>query len=422
MDFGSSNSVLYGSIEIPTSHVSPYALDESVLIYEPMFEDILSSENRCMFNNVPITEKEEKILEEFMKYISEQCMQKNRWNSKKDTGWLYVMEPEFLRFLYSAKFDYKKALEWIFLNYQFRNSSMLPATLDDIEHELKEGYLYWFGRDKKFRPTLVADVFKLQRLSIEKLVRLIVFCFEFFLRYLHVGGKSENYNVLIDCDNRGIVNLPVQMIIQLTEIMHSKYRGRLNKLYLLDSPNLINLVMKPLRNVLPEGVLKKIVVLNENSKELLVSQYSAHQLQQKFGGTHPNLTRDYYPFHFFPNTTGNTPNCRLEDPSNDRGASSHIDSYAILKLPKSTLYGTCMVLNKKLCSYMYNADVNNPNESSVINSSDLSHKWLKNIGHYILSKETVKYLTTRMPQLRSEIESNVIQNKQDIERFINNIN
>ncbi|UKK03018.2 phosphoinositide binding protein [Theileria orientalis] len=422
MDFGSSYSVLYGSIEIPTSHVSPYALDESVLLYEPMFEDILSSENRYMFNNVPITEKEEKILEEFMRYISEECMLKNSWNSKKDIGWLYVMEPEFLRFLYSAKFDYKKALEWIFMNYQFRNSSMLPATLDDIEQELKDGYLYWFGRDKKCRPTLVADVFKLQGLSIEKLVRLIVFCFEFFLRYLHVGGKSENYNVLIDCDNRGIVNLPVQMIIQLTEIMHSKYRGRLNKLYLLDSPNLINMVMKPLRNVLPEGVLKKIVVLKENSKEVLLSQYSPHQLQQKFGGTHPNLTGDYYPFHFFPNTTENAPNSRVEDPAKDTGASSHINSYTILKLPKSTLYGTCMVLNKKLCSYMCNADVGDPSESSVLNSSNLSNKWLENISHYILSKETVKYLTTRVPQLRSEIESSLILNKQDIERFINNIN
>ncbi|BAM41660.1 phosphoinositide binding protein [Theileria orientalis strain Shintoku] len=422
MDFDGSHSVLYGSIEIPTSHVNPYALDESVLLYEPMFEDILSSENRYMFNNVPISENEEKILEEFMRYISEECMLKNRWNSKEDTEWLYVMEPEFLRFLYSAKFDYKKSLEWIFLNYQFRNSSMLPATLDDIEHELKEGYLYWFGRDKRCRPTLVADVFKLQSLSIEKLVKLIVFCFEFFLRYLHVGGKSENYNVLIDCDNKGIVNLPVQMIIQLTEIMHSKYRGRLNKLYLVDSPNLINMVIKPLRNVLPEGVLKKIVVLKDNSKEVLLSQYSAHQLQQKFGGTHPNLTRDYYPFHFFPNATENVPNGIVEDPASDRGSSSHINSYTILKLPKSILYGTCMVLNKNLCSYMCTPGVSNPSESNELNSSDASNKWLKNIRHYILSKETVKYLATKMPQLMSEIESSVIRNEQDLERFINNIN
>eukprot|EP00375_Theileria_parva_P001861 XP_764536.1 hypothetical protein [Theileria parva strain Muguga] len=388
METNSTHSILYGNIEIPTSHVNLYALDESVLLYEPTPDDVINGENRNIFNNVPITDHEEALVEDFMKFIANDHLLKDDSN-KEGLDWLYSMEPELLRFLYSSKFDFKKTLDHLFMNYKFRKSNMLPATLMDIEDELNQGCLYWFGRDKKCRPTLVADVFKLQDLPMEKLVKLVVFCFEFFLRYLHVGGKCENYNVLIDCDNKGFVQLPVQMIIQLTEIMNSKYRGRLNSIFLINSPNLINMIMKSLKGVLPDRILKKIVVLRENSSETLLALYNPNQLQERFGGSLPNLTKDYYPFQFFPGpTTSGINNC-------DKSS-----KYNLFKMPPMTLYGSCLILKNSLSGYL---DGNNDK-----NAGDYL---LKNFKYFIFSKDTAEHLISKVPGLKDEILPNIIQTR-----------
>ncbi|XP_953521.1 phosphoinositide binding protein (SEC14 homologue), putative [Theileria annulata] len=400
MESNSRHSILYGNIEIPTSHVNLYALDETVLLYEPTPDEIVNGENRNIFNNVPISDQEESIVEDFMKFIANDYALKNGSNKEEDLDWLYSMEPELLRFLYSSKFDFKKTLEHLLMNYKFRKSNMLPATLMDIEEELNQGCLYWFGRDKRCRPTLVADVFKLQHLSMEKLVKVVVFCFEFFLRYLHVGGKCENYNVLIDCDNKGFVQLPVQMIIQLTEIMNSKYRGRLNSIFLINSPNLINMIMKSLKGVLPDRILKKIIVLRENSSETLLSLYNPNQLQKRFGGSLPDLTKDYYPFQFFP------------DPINT-GINNFDKSskYDLFKIPPMTLYGSSLILKNGLSGHLL--------DSSDKNSGNYL---LKNFKYFIFSKDTAGHLISKVPELKDEILPNTIQSREDLTNFVNNLN
>lgn len=398
-----------GFIEIPSSHVSPFAIDESVLLYEPALDDIVgeNEHSRVIFNNVAITQEEGEHVEKFLEYLLEKSPIAEKSSKDETSEIIYLMQSEFLRFLYSAKFDYKEAASLTLENYRFRLSDLLPATTDGIEDELRNGYLYWFGRDKKFRPTLIADIFKLQDIPVEKILKLVVFCFEFFLRYLHVGGRAENYNVIIDCCNKGVVEVPIQMIIKLTEVMHSKYRGRLNKIYLINTPGLINVIMKTLSNVLPKSTFEKMVILKKDFKDVLLTLYNPNQLQNKFGGSSSDLTENFYPFNFFPNA--------------DCEEKLKLSPELILDLPPHVLYGVCMPLKKhritlKRHRFFEDGNCTNAEEATVPNY-DLE-SWTTELGSYMLTKNTAKYILNNKPQLKETVERNIIETKENLELFL----
>eukprot|EP00922_Rhytidocystis_sp_ex-Travisia-forbesii_P017448 GHVS01026017.1.p1 GENE.GHVS01026017.1~~GHVS01026017.1.p1 ORF type:complete len:783 (+),score=216.81 GHVS01026017.1:510-2858(+) len=267
-----------------------YTLPEAAVLFEPSSADIFSDKHaRLIFANTPVSEKECGELTSFKQHLAETGVVVPKW-----------MEQQFLRLLYAADFSYEKATELVKANYLFRMSSELPVREEEVFEALHTGCMYWHGRDRRGRPILVVHVNKLEAVQ-DRFTKLLVFCFEFFLKFLAVAGRIESWMVLVDCAGKGITNFPVGQIRHMIECLNARYRGRMFRMFVVNAPTLVNVVSRPLLAALPASTSRKIRLYSSNFRTDLAALVLSSQREAKYGGSQPDLTHSFYPFHFFPN-------------------------------------------------------------------------------------------------------------------------
>lgn len=112
------------------------------------------------------------------------------------------------------------------------------------------------------------------------------------LRYLCVAGVVESWCILCDLNGISITSFPLPLLVKLIRLIQGAYRGRLHRFYILHAPRLFQFVARPLLSSLPASTARKIQVYTEAhewEQERRI-QFAGHQLEQKFGGTAPDLT------------------------------------------------------------------------------------------------------------------------------------
>ena len=70
-----------------------------------------------------------------------------------------------LRFLQGNGFNYEKTIKSLDEHLEWRIKS-LPVELEDVEPQVQQGLLYFFGRDKRYRPVLNIAVKRLTAASV----------------------------------------------------------------------------------------------------------------------------------------------------------------------------------------------------------------------------------------------------------------
>ncbi|KAL8269198.1 hypothetical protein Esti_006876 [Eimeria stiedai] len=112
----------------------------------------------------------------------------------------------------------------------------------------------------------------------------------------------ENWCILCDLNGTSIASFPLPLLFKLIQLIQGAYRGRLYRFYILHAPRLFHFVAKPLLASLPSSTAKKIRVFTQldDWHQERRTQFADHQLEKKFGGTAPDITENWYPFHFFP--------------------------------------------------------------------------------------------------------------------------
>ncbi|KAI4837239.1 CRAL/TRIO domain-containing protein [Plasmodium brasilianum] len=273
--------------------INEYTIDENVFFFEPNKEDVYdkNAKLRYIFHNTFINTEEEIAISEFKRYCKNKSLKINK----------IFFENECLRYLYSAQFDFAKALELIKSNFEFRLSDVLPIKEKDVIHDINKGVMYWHGRDKKCRPIMIINLLNIELLDVEKLTNLFFFCFEFFLKYLCIPGKVENYISLIDCSGISMSKFPMSTFMKLLEIMNSKYRCRLFRMYIIDAPKFFKTFGKSFLNFAPSYMTKKLKILDTNYVPYLREEILETQLERKYGGIQEIKNNIFYPFSFYPN-------------------------------------------------------------------------------------------------------------------------
>ncbi|KJP85769.1 hypothetical protein AK88_04585 [Plasmodium fragile] len=273
--------------------INEYTIDENVFFFEPKKEDVYDENTnlRYIFHNTFITTDEEIAISEFKKYCKNKSLKINK----------AFFENECLRYLYSAQFDFAKALDLIRSNYEFRLSNVLPIKEKDVINYINKGVIYWHGRDKKCRPILIINLLNVELLDVERLTNLFFFCFEFFLKYLCIPGKIENYISLVDCSGISLSKFPMSTFMKLLEIMNSKYRCRLFRMYIIDAPKIFKTFGKSFLNFAPSYMTKKLKILDTNYASYLREEIFDTQLEKRYGGVREIRDSVFYPFSFYPN-------------------------------------------------------------------------------------------------------------------------
>lgn len=197
------------------------------------------NEGRQVFTNTPVSEEEQQAIDQvLLQLLDMQEQNQSDVTVEGSPGLLRGVQPAWLeqlvlRYLHSCGFDKQKTLELLQSTLAFRtqhlpvsatlsfhlvlclNHCMMPrgisccalgssmcshgfflcrfvhqVTESEVYSELRNvGACYWHGRDRKMRPLLVVSLLRLQQLQRdagmeEKVMRIVIFCLEFFLRFV----------------------------------------------------------------------------------------------------------------------------------------------------------------------------------------------------------------------------------------------
>ncbi|KAH7647168.1 hypothetical protein FG379_002859 [Cryptosporidium bovis] len=283
-----NNNKLDG-VEI-VSPLNPFTLTISCLLYEPKEEDIIENEIRYIYLNSILSDNEQLYLAKLRRYA------KNNGVKFPHLIWIQA-----LRFLSSTQFHVQTTLDTMKNNHSFRLNE-LPIHEKDVFDDLNLGAIYWHGRDSKYRPILIVKLEKLDVFEgdIERIQKLLCFCLEFFLKYLQVAGRIENWDVIIDLYGKGITDLPIQVLKSVLSLVNTRYKMRLYRMFIVNCPKLINVVSSALLAAIPGSTTRKVRFIDEPFSEEMTGLIPPEQLETIYGGTCPEINENFYPFRFYP--------------------------------------------------------------------------------------------------------------------------
>merc|ERR1719171_697240 len=100
------------------------------------------------------------------------------------------------RFLSRARGDPKKAVKLMEATQAWRTDYFKAGPVEDSDElieDLGHGIVYFTGRDRALRPTIIVRANRIpqqwyKEKRIDKLIRVLIFCMEYMLRYMLVPG------------------------------------------------------------------------------------------------------------------------------------------------------------------------------------------------------------------------------------------
>ena len=172
-----------------------------------------------------------------------------------------------------------------------------PPNIDGLEKFHDSGIFYICNRDKWFRPVIVLDLGKLFKSEIEEedILRYTIFMIEWIIKNALVPGRVENWFVIIDCANLGFAKIPRGKMRKVINTMRNMYRGRLYRVAMINVTFMLRAILSTVHAFIDEFIAKKMFTYGSNYKEFLLAHIDCDKLEEKFGGTYPTKTDNFFP-------------------------------------------------------------------------------------------------------------------------------
>ena len=289
--------------------LSEYTLPPEVVLYQPSAGDIHrggapapqgKTGNRLIFLNVPLLDSEQRALKALHDALKGE-------KALAPAGALpsYV-RLHALRILQQARWRVDRALTTIATHLEMRVQKM-PVHEDSVLQDLQSGMMYWHGRDRACRPVLVWRAEKICGLDPERATKMMLFVLEYAVRYLMVPGRVENWVLIVDLTNCGMsmgASSSTRSITRnVTRLLEEVYCGRNFTTKIFHMPFILRAIVNSL---IPEDKKSKVeFVADSDIASCMRKLCEAHQLEEQYGGTAPNVRAgEAYPFRFFPHCRG----------------------------------------------------------------------------------------------------------------------
>jgi len=296
-----------GCVGIREKH-SSYLLPPEVLLFEPSPEEIFQGGNaeggdRQIFMNTPLTERENASLRDLHKALQEK--------TTGDGSFPEYMAPHALRILQQSKYNTRKAMKLMETCLTDR-VQRLPISEADVFEDLRRGFMYWHGRDRKCRLCLVIRLERMGPLISDsaRAIRLVIFVLEYAIKFAMAPGRVENWVVILDLENVtrvvSLLSIPgiVSTATMIANALENIYCGRMAWMQIVNMPGKRGTLTKLVNGAIPAEKKHKVNVVDK-AASALKGRFEPHQVEARYGGTAPDLApEETYPFHFFPGATG----------------------------------------------------------------------------------------------------------------------
>lgn len=241
---------------------------------------------RFIFYKVTFTPYELQSLEKFKIYTSQ----------KNPTLILppFYSDPELIRILIGCKFNMQKAYDALQSSISWRLGRLqnsFRSLFPECSHLLNSGSIYFHGRDKRFRPLLIINLDKInfKENSVDSYCTLLCFLLEFAVQRLMIPGQIENWLIITDLCNKSLMSLPISDMQRIIKVLQDNFRCRMIANFVLNSPRTVYYVWGLAKRFLEEHTIRKIRIERTGQPLDLFSFFNKSQLEEKYGGTAPNL-------------------------------------------------------------------------------------------------------------------------------------
>lgn len=123
------------------------------------------------------------------------------------------------------------------------------------------GFIYICGRDNRFRPILVVNVPRIveAKLKLSNMEDLIIYIAEYIKEEIFVFGKIENWVLVVDLGQIGVLDLPFGLLKDLLATLGNNYRAKMFRLYVVNAPWSVTLLYSFI-NTFDKKTQKKILI------------------------------------------------------------------------------------------------------------------------------------------------------------------
>ncbi|CAG9329248.1 unnamed protein product [Blepharisma stoltei] len=207
---------------------------------------------------------------------------------------------DMLRFYYGTGWKTRKALKGL-LNHLKWKQQIFPrgylALYPEVAELLNTGAFYMHGRDHYYRPILIMNCAKFQfkKVPDDVYIRFLCFFFEYVTQNVLLPEHVENWVNLADMAHLGMTKLPISSLSKLSKILQPNFRCRLGVNYIVNPPSTAVFMWGLVKPFLDEGTIQKVNLLNDSIPRPLLTHCNPNQIEQKYGGTAPNLTQFWPP-------------------------------------------------------------------------------------------------------------------------------
>jgi len=281
------------TFELSEKYVAPFSLPQEVLSFEPDAGTIVHTfkngdRERKLHLNTELREDEKELLRQLREKARDQGV-----------AFMPSLTVAATRYISQARGDVDKALTLMKKTHEWRMQYFdRPMCERSILEDMSHGIAYFCGRDRSMRPTLV---FRAKRIpaqwhrerNYDKVIGVVVFCVEYFLRHMVLPGRAEGINILCDMADMGISQVPVQALTEMHKSMGSHYTGRVFKFYICNLSWVLKGLVSVAKGILSDRQNQKLVFVSK--KEELQKDFALHQLEADLGGTMPQV-QEFLPF------------------------------------------------------------------------------------------------------------------------------
>ena len=179
-----------------------------------------------------------------------------------------------MRVLHGSNWDVQKAMGGLRRYAEWRNGQR--TSVDQAPDRMSQDcWLYFYGKDRNHRPVMVIDCALLLEKrgdthSLNFVQDTLVEAMTYFVDHLSVPGHVEQVVVVADMNGCSSWNTPIEEMEKCAITLASRFRGRLNKLFILNVPLVFYAFWSIIQVFIPLRTLSKIHIhRSEYMQELL---------------------------------------------------------------------------------------------------------------------------------------------------------
>jgi len=283
-------------LSVKEENIAPFTMPVEAFTFKPEDDMIISH-----FKN---GDKERKI------YCNLEPSQEEKDSIKKLQDEVKAQKIEFLpaiaimagRYLSRARGEPHKAIKLMMASQEWRLDYFKDGPVSDtqVADDLKHGVVYFCGRDYGMRPTIVCranrippEWYKDKKTGTEKLIRVLIFCMEYMVRYMCVPGKVENNCLIVDLKGLSMSGVPISVLSNIYSVMSHHYIGRVFRFYVVNMSTGLSTIAGWVKGLLTDRQKQKLNLLDK--LEELKTDFAPNQLEEDLGGTRP-MIKTFFPF------------------------------------------------------------------------------------------------------------------------------